>query len=592
MSTLFLNTLIFKKQLDAHEKCQSELFQTVKELGASGIEVRREYFFENGLLEDMARCGEQAKKFGLHVFYSVPEKLFVNGKVSDRLETYFREGAVLNAENIKLNIGEPPKLNSETVRIIEDLMQTYPIQLTIENDQTEENGRLNFVSATLEGLCALDSPIGYTFDLGNWLWQGADPVDAAKKVGRFTTIFHLKDVSKKNGPQTELLGEGAIDWVSALSICPTGIPVVIEYPIESLAALRKEITKVRDVLTKQKEGARVMSEVITIGEPMIMFVADTKGELKDVQHFTRYIAGAEVNVSVGVSRLNHSVSLISQVGDDPFGAYIRLFLNKEGIDTGLVSVNNCYPTGFQLKSKTEVEDPEVVYFRKGSAASKLDKIAIDNIDFSGAKILHLTGIFPALSAETFNATLRLIEKARENNLLITFDPNLRPTLWKNEETMKARINQLAGLCDVVLPGFREGKRLTGRTTKEKVADFYLNNGAKTVIIKLGNTGAYCKRLKPDGSVAETVVSAFHVDHVVDTVGAGDGFAVGIVTGLLESLPDAELLERGNAIGAIQVQHISDNEGLPNREHLAAFIKQTALKTVNAKDQSDNALKAI
>jgi 2-dehydro-3-deoxygluconokinase len=335
-----------------------------------------------------------------------------------------------------------------------------------------------------------------------------------------------------------------------------------------------------------------MSEVITIGEPMIMFVADAEGALKNVQHFTRYIAGAEVNVSVGVARLNHSVSLISQVGDEPFGAYIRQFLNNEGIETGLVSVNDQYPTGFQLKSKTEVDDPEVVYFRKGSAASHLSADIIEQMDFTGAKVLHLTGIFPALSAETFDAALKLIEKARANHLLITFDPNLRPTLWKNEETMVARINQLAGLCDVVLPGFREGKRLTGRATKEAIADFYLNNGAKTVIIKLGNTGAYCKRLNEDGRVDETVVPAFHVEHVVDTVGAGDGFAVGVITGLLEALPDREVLERGNAIGAIQVQHISDNEGLPNRKQLATFIEKAELKTVTKKTQSQDTLKAI
>ncbi|WP_028983641.1 sugar kinase [Sporolactobacillus terrae] len=333
-----------------------------------------------------------------------------------------------------------------------------------------------------------------------------------------------------------------------------------------------------------------MSEVITIGEPMIMFVADAAGDLKNVQHFTRYIAGAEVNVSVGVTRLGHRVSLISEVGHDPFGAYIRQFLEHEGIETEAVAVSNEHPTGFQLKSKTEVDDPEVVYFRKGSAASRLNAERIERFDFSGAKLLHLTGIFPALSAETFEATLKLIEKARENHLLITFDPNLRPTLWSDEATMIKRINQLAGRCDVVLPGFREGKRLTGRTTREAIADFYLSNGAKTVIVKLGSTGAYCKRQQSDGQFVETLVPSFRVDHVVDTVGAGDGFAVGVITGLLEALSDKKILERANAIGAIQVQHISDNEALPSRNQLAAFIEKTAHQT--PENQANDGLRAI
>lgn len=329
-----------------------------------------------------------------------------------------------------------------------------------------------------------------------------------------------------------------------------------------------------------------MSEVITIGEPMVMFVADQKGELSKVQHYTRYIAGAEVNVAVGVSRLGHSVSLFSQVGDDPFGQYIRSFLEHEGVGTEKVSVLTSHPTGFQLKSKTDVGDPEVVYFRKGSAASKISPDDIDRIDFSGAKVLHMTGIFPALSPETFQAALNLIQKAREHHLLVTFDPNLRPTLWKDEATMTARINQLAGLCDVVLPGFREGKRLTGKQTKEEIADFYLKNGAKEVIIKLGDSGSYCKKEHQDGAFSETVVPSFKIDHVVDTVGAGDGFAVGVITGLLEHLPDRELLQRGNAIGAIQVQHISDNEGLPNRGQLDRFIKENVTKSIPSKSNEE------
>jgi sugar phosphate isomerase/epimerase len=254
MNPLFLNTLIFKKQLDAREKRQSDLFQTVQALGATGIEVRREYFFENGLSDDIARCGEQAKQTGLRVFYSIPEKLFVNGQISNRLENYFREGAALHAENLKLNIGEPMNIDTEIFKKLENLTRTYSIQLTIENDQTEENGQLHFVNAALKKL--RDSPVGYTMDLGNWLWQGSDPLVAAHQVGNYTKIFHLKDVSTKNGLCTELLGEGTIDWIRALDACPQDVPVVIEYPIESLDDLKKEVAKVNEVLTNQKEGAQ------------------------------------------------------------------------------------------------------------------------------------------------------------------------------------------------------------------------------------------------------------------------------------------------------------------------------------------------
>ncbi|MTT32376.1 sugar kinase [Terrilactibacillus sp. BCM23-1] len=308
-----------------------------------------------------------------------------------------------------------------------------------------------------------------------------------------------------------------------------------------------------------------MSEIITMGEAMAMFVADDEAPLSQVNHFTKYLAGAEVNVAIGVSRLGHTISYLSQVGRDPFGEYIQYMLEKEHISTDFIKVNDERPTGFQMKNKTSTTDPEVVYFRKNTAASTIDPAFINQMDFSDAKILHVTGIFPALSDETFEATLQAIQKAIENQMLVTFDPNLRPTLWKSEEEMVHKINLLAEKCDVFMPGFKEAKHLTGLTTKEEIANHYLAKGIKKIIIKLGTTGSYMR-----DHDSETFVKSFTVQPV-DTVGAGDGFAVGILTGLLEELSPSALLTRANAIGAIQVTHLSDNEGLPTREELDHFI---------------------
>jgi hypothetical protein len=115
---------------------------------------------------------------------------------------------------------------------------------------------------------------------------------------------------------------------------------------------------------------------------------------------------------------------------------------------------------------------------------------------------------------------------------ISFDPNLRPTLWQSPETMRHWINTLATYADWVLPGMEEGVFLTGETTPEGVARFYRERGAKLVVVKLGPEGAYY-----DSDVAGTGrVPGVPVAQVVDTVGAGDGFAVGVISALLEGLP--------------------------------------------------------
>lgn len=309
-----------------------------------------------------------------------------------------------------------------------------------------------------------------------------------------------------------------------------------------------------------------MSEVILFGEPMALFVADTVGPLEDVEHFTRSLAGAEVNVCIGLTRLKHKATYITRLGDDPLGKYIEKFLIKEGIGTEFITFDPVYRTGIQLKNKVVKGDPYAPYYRKGSAASRISPNEIDAIDFDGIKHVHITGIPPALSQSCRKATYRLFERAKENNVYISFDPNLRPALWESREEMIQTINDLASKADMVLPGTSEGLILMGSEDPEKIADFYLNLGAKTVIVKLGEQGAYVRTEKESYTV-----EGFKVEKVIDTVGAGDGFAVGVISGRLEGLPLKDCVRRGNAIGAIQVQHISDNEGLPTREELDSFI---------------------
>jgi 2-dehydro-3-deoxygluconokinase len=153
---------------------------------------------------------------------------------------------------------------------------------------------------------------------------------------------------------------------------------------------------------------------------------------------------------------------------------------------------------------------------------------------------------------------------------ISFDPNLRPTLWPSREAMAASLNALAALSDWVLPGLGEGLALTGYETPEDIARFYLDSGARGVVVKLGAQGAYFRTADESGYVA-----AHPVASVVDTVGAGDGFAVGVISSLLEGRGLHEAVTRGNRIGALAIQVIGDSEGLPTRleldrlEHLAA-----------------------
>jgi 2-dehydro-3-deoxygluconokinase len=308
-------------------------------------------------------------------------------------------------------------------------------------------------------------------------------------------------------------------------------------------------------------------EVVTFGEAMAMFIANEVGPLSEVNHYTRGLAGAEVNVAVGLARLGFESGWVSKVGKDAFGEYIINSLAKEGVDIRHVLMDDTYPTGFQIKSKVLTGDPEVQYFRKGSAASHINVNDFDVSYFESAKHMHMTGIPLAISAETRDFASHALSFMKARGKSVSFDPNLRPNLWQSEAEMIEVTNDLAVQSDLFLPGLNEGILLTPYKDPSDIASYYLEKGVQCVVIKLGEQGAYYKTMTEDG-----IVPPFLVSKVIDTVGAGDGFAVGIISGWLEALPLKASVIRGNAIGALAVQSPGDHEGYPTQVQLNNYIK--------------------
>ncbi len=316
-------------------------------------------------------------------------------------------------------------------------------------------------------------------------------------------------------------------------------------------------------------------DVVTFGEAMAMFVATERGDLAEVDRYVRRAAGAELNVAIGLARLGLRSGWVSRLGNDSFGRFILATLAAEGVDCRAVTQDPAFPTGFQLKSKADDgTDPIVEYFRKGSAASRLSPADFDEGYFGRARHLHLSGVAAALSADSYALAAHAAGWMKQRGKTVSFDPNLRPVLWRSQQEMAAQLNKLAFSADWVLPGIKEGVILTGRQQPDAIADFYLDGGVQAVIIKTGADGAFFKTARGERGVVPAVL----VKNVVDTVGAGDGFAVGVVSALLEGLPLPEAIKRGNHIGALAIQVIGDSEGLPDRQRLAAAMAADASTT--------------
>lgn len=304
-------------------------------------------------------------------------------------------------------------------------------------------------------------------------------------------------------------------------------------------------------------------DVITFGEAMMLLVADRPGPLELAEAFHKRTAGAETNVAIGLARLGLKVGWASRLGTDSMGRYLLHAMQKEGIDCSHVICDATQKTGFQFKGQvTDGSDPPVEYHRKGSAASHMGVGDIDEAWLLSARHLHATGVFAAVSSTTLPAARKTMDLMRAAGKTVSFDPNLRPTLWASTEAMREAINDLASRADWVLPGLEEGRLLTGEATAEGIARFYRALGAKLVVVKLGAEGAYF-----DGEAGHGHVAGFPVEKVVDTVGAGDGFAVGVISALLDGLSVPDAVKRGAWIGACAVQVLGDSEGLPTRAQL-------------------------
>jgi 2-dehydro-3-deoxygluconokinase len=309
-------------------------------------------------------------------------------------------------------------------------------------------------------------------------------------------------------------------------------------------------------------------DVVTIGETMTLFTPESTGLMRYANHFTMKFGGAESNVAIGLARLGHRTGWISKVGNDEFGKAMLAFISGEGVDVSQVKLDGESPTGVYFKEPRRANDVRVYYYRKGSAASTLSKEDLNPEYLKQAKYLHITGITPALSESCAEAVFEAIDIAKRNNVKVVFDPNLRTKLWTEEQARKILL-EIAAKADIVLPGVAEGKFMFGESDPAKLGEQFLGLGASTVVLKLGAEGAYyftkneCEK-----------VPGFPVERIVDPVGAGDGFAAGFLSGMLDGLSLAQSVERANAVGAFVTMVNGDVEGLPEKDEIDHLINKS------------------
>ncbi|MET8282256.1 sugar kinase [Micromonospora sp. NPDC005174] len=295
------------------------------------------------------------------------------------------------------------------------------------------------------------------------------------------------------------------------------------------------------------------AEVVTVGETMVMLCPPVGERLEHAERVDLSVGGAESNVAGYLARLGHRVTWVSRVGDDPFGRAVVRHVADAGVDVDLVTVDPSAPTGLYVKDPGP-SSTAVHYYRAGSAASRMDSGALADPRLAGARVLHLSGITPALSASCRALVEQAVTDRPLTGALVSFDINHRARLWPAERAAPV-LRDLADRSDVVFVGQDEAYALWGATDPAAVRR--LLPGPQTVIVKDGAVDATA--LLRD---AEPVVVPAPRVSVVEPVGAGDAFAAGYLAGLLRDLDPTRRLRLGHLVAAQALGSTGDSAPLP------------------------------
>lgn len=296
-----------------------------------------------------------------------------------------------------------------------------------------------------------------------------------------------------------------------------------------------------------------MTDVLTLGETMGAFRAAGPFRLGGNAELT--VAGAESNVAIGLARLGHSVRWTGVTGADEIGSLVRRTLLAEDVDIAAARISADAKTGLILFEPRTADITRVLYYRDRSAGSCL---SIEDVrrsfDLGVPRIVHVTGITPALGESALAAVAEAIRLGHEAGSTVSFDVNFRSKLWSVDEAAEV-IRPLLGRVDLLIASDDELPIVGDHPVPE-------------VVLKHGADGATVQTVDGTWSVAAHRVT------VADTTGAGDAFVAGYLSGHLDGLGPAARLQRGNAVAAFAVATPGDWQGLPTRADLELLDLQS------------------
>lgn len=314
-----------------------------------------------------------------------------------------------------------------------------------------------------------------------------------------------------------------------------------------------------------------MVDVIAIGELLIDLIAEHPSKrMEDQTNFRRFSGGAPANFAVGVKKLGLSSGLITKVGDDFFGRFLIEKLEKEGIDTSHIISTNEYKTALAFVGLDEFKKPTFSFYRSQCADIMLEPSELNPDYIKSAKLL-MYGTVSMADEPARSAIRKAIQIAKQNKILVACDPNLREDLWHYQDPREYLLEALK-YTDIFLPSLNEAEFITGEK-KEQALETIFDIGPSMIGVTSGEQGS---KIITKGDTF--FAPAFRVP-VVDTTGAGDAFAAGMITGILLKLEMKDIPYFANAVSAMKIMK-KGAMSLPTLIEVKAFLKERDLSFSN------------
>jgi len=320
------------------------------------------------------------------------------------------------------------------------------------------------------------------------------------------------------------------------------------------------VTQPLDVLAIGRSGVDIYPLQIGVG-------------LEDVESFGKFLGGSAANVAVAAARLGNATALISGVGDDPFGRFVRAELDRLGVDNRYVATHDAYPTPVTFCEIFPPDDFPLYFYRKPSAPDlQITPQEIDADAVRSARLFWAT--VTGLSEEPSRSTHFAAWEARSRAPLTVLDLDYRPMFWKTPAAATEQAQKALQHVTVAVGNREECEIAVGETNPGKAADALLDLGIELAIVKQGPRGVLGKTKH-----ASVTVPPNEVD-VVNGLGAGDSFGGSLIHGLLRGWPLEKTLRYANAAGAIVASRLECSTAMPTAAEVAELAEQTAVEAVN------------